>query len=171
MEPSHEYSVEDWLVHAVFGIGQITAVEEKGISGANVAYFRIQTADSTFWIPVDRMENQDLRPLFSKAEIQIVIAILLTPPEAMSSNHQMRKNDIHRVLLLNAPADSARLIRDLRARQRERGELNLEEHNALRALKQRLVDEWAMVTGEQADQVTSRIDDLLNTPHEPGQNE
>lgn len=165
MEPANEYSVEDWLVHSVFGIGQITGVEEKGISGAKVQYFRIQTADSTFWIPVDRADNQDLRPVSNMAEIQRVIRILLGPPEALSTKHQMRRNDIQRVLLLNTPADSARLIRDLRARQLQRGTLSLEELYALRALKQRLVEEWVVVTGEQAEQVVAKIDDLLNIYH------
>jgi RNA polymerase-interacting CarD/CdnL/TRCF family regulator len=171
MKPSHEYSVEDWLVHAAFGMGQITGIEEKGISGENVQYFRIQTADSTYWIPVDRMDNQDLRPVSSTAEIQVIIAILLGPPQAMATKHQIRKNDIQRVLLLNSPADSARLIRDLRARQRERGELNMDELNAMRALKQRLVEEWVFVTGEHAEQVDAKIDDLLNAYHPPAEND
>ena len=171
MEPAHEYSIEDWLVHSTFGIGQIVGVEEKDISGARVQYFRIQTADSTYWIPVNRMDNQDLRPVSSTAEIQMVIAILLRPPEAMSTNHLLRKNDIQRVLLLNTLTDSARLMRDLRARQQERGTLNLEELYAFRALKQRLIDEWVVVTGEKAKQVDAKIDDLLNTYHASAEND
>jgi RNA polymerase-interacting CarD/CdnL/TRCF family regulator len=161
MEYSHEYAIDDWLVHATFGIGQITGVEEKGISGENVHYFKIQTADSTFWIPVDRMDGQELRPVASAADIQMAVAILLKPPQAMSSNHLVRKNDIQRVLLLNTLADSARLIRDLRARQRERGELHITEMNTLRSLKQRLLEEWIVATGERTEKVAAKIDELL----------
>jgi CarD family transcriptional regulator len=161
MESSHEYTVDDWLVHATFGIGQIKGIEEKGISGANVHYFKIQTADSTFWVPVDRSDGQELRPVSSAAEIQMAVAILLKPPQAMSSNHLVRKNDIQRVLLLNTLADSARLIRDLRARQRERGELHITEMNILRSLKQRLLEEWIVATGEQTEKVAAKIDELL----------
>lgn len=163
MDSSHVYSVEEWLVHSVFGVGQIVGVEEKGISGEGVQYFRIQTADSTFWIPVDRMDGQELRPLSSAEEIEVVIDILQRPPKAMRSKHQMRRDDIRRVLLLNKPDDTARLLRDLRARQRERGELNMEELNSLRSLKQRLVDEWVAVTGESADTIAETIDELLNS--------
>ncbi|MFN2138214.1 MAG: CarD family transcriptional regulator [Candidatus Promineifilaceae bacterium] len=167
MESSHEYLIDDWLVHAAFGIGQIVGIEEKGISGTSVAYFKIRTTDSTFWVPVDRMDGEEMRPLFGIADIQLVIAALLRPPRAMPSNSQMRKNEIQRVLLLNSPVDSARLVRDLRARQRERGSLNLEELNAMRSLKRRLVEEWGMVTGSSADTIDSEIDDLLNARQPP----
>jgi len=80
----------------------------------------------------------------------------------MASDHKMRKSDIRRIQLLNTPEDMARLIRDLRARQRERGELGQEELNAMRALKQRLVEEWSVITGEKKDQVALRIDELLD---------
>jgi CarD family transcriptional regulator len=162
VESSHTYVVKDWLVHATFGIGQIVGVEEKGISGANVRYYKIRTADSTFWIPIDRMDGQELRPVCSAAEIQIAIAILLGPAETMASNHQIRKNEIQRILVLNTLAGSARLIRDLRARQRERGELHIAEMNTLRSLKQRLLEEWIVATGEQPEHVAARIDELLD---------
>lgn len=171
MASSHEYSVKDWLVHSAFGIGQIIGVEEKSISGTNVRYFRVRATNSTFWIPIDRMDGQELRPLSNAAEIEKVIAILLRPPKAMSPNHQLRRNEIQRVLLLRSPIDSARLIRDLRARQRERGGLNLEELNAMRSLKERLVEEWVLVTGEQAEAVASEIDDLLDSPQSPAEDD
>ena len=162
MDSSHAYSIEDWLVHTSFGIGQIKGIEEKSISGANVQYFKIQATESTFWIPVDRVNSEELRPLSTPLELQLAIAILLRAPKEMASDHKMRKSDIRRIQLLNTPEDMARLIRDLRARKRDRGELNLEELNAMRALKQRLVEEWSVITGEKKDQVALRIDELLD---------
>ena len=171
MEASNEYSVEDWLVHAFLGIGQIKAIELKSISGESVQYFRIKTTDSTFWIPVDRMDSQELRPLSTPVEVQLATAILLRPPKAMASDHKLRKNDIRRVQQNNTLEDIARLIRDLRARQRERGELAMEELNAMRALKQRLVEEWAIITGEKTDKIASKLEDLLNDQQPPADEE
>ena len=164
MEPSHAYSEEDWLVHTFYGIGQIKGVEVKRISGEKVSYFRIQTTDSTFWMPVDQMDSEVLRPLSSLEEIQLAIATLQRPPKSMSSDHNARKNRIRRVQLQNTPEDTARLIRDLRARQRDRGELNLEESSAIRTLKQRLVEEWSLVMDKKSEKVASRLDDLLDHP-------
>ena len=162
MESPHTYSIEDWIVHNVFGIGQIMSVEVKSISGAKVQYFRIQTKDSTFWIPIDRMNSAEMRPLSTKVEIQSVIAVLHRPSRAMSSDYKKRDNAIRCVRRENKLEDIARLIRDLRARQLERGELNLDELKAMRASKQQLVEEWSIVTGERKDKVASRLDELVN---------
>ena len=132
MKSSHAYSEQDWLVHTHYGIGQIKGIEVKGISGTQVSYFRIETADSTFWVPVDQMDSEKMRPLSTPEEIQLAIAVLQRPPQEMSSDHNARKNRIRAVNLQNSPEDIARLIRDLRGRQIIRGELNLEESSAIR---------------------------------------
>jgi hypothetical protein len=50
----------------------------------------------------------------------------------------------------------------LRARQREKGALNKTERSAFRTLKQRLVEEWAIVTDAKAEKIASKLDNLLN---------
>ena len=162
MNASHIYAVEDWLAHSYYGIGQIKGIEIKDISGASVDYFRIQTTDSTFWVPVDRMDNEKIRPVSTLEEFHLVIAILQRPPREMSRDHQARKNRIQRVQYQNMPADIARLIRDLRARQRDKGQYNLDENNAVRILRQRLADEWSVISGKNIEDVTSSLDALLD---------
>jgi CarD family transcriptional regulator, regulator of rRNA transcription len=156
------YDVGDWLVHTSYGIGQIKAVEVKDISGEKVSYFRIETVDSTFWVPVNRTDGDELRPLSSPEEVSEAAAILLRPPRTMSSDHKVRNNNIRSVTAENNFDDIARMVRDLQGRQRNRGESNYQERNAMRALKQQLVEEWALVTGEDEDTVARRIDALLN---------
>jgi len=162
MNASHIYAEEDWLAHSYYGIGQIKGIEAKGISGASVDYFRIQTTDSTFWVPVDQMDSEKMRPVSTLAEIQLAIAILQRPPQEMSPDHKVRKTRIQRVQLQNTLEDIARLIRDLRARQRDKGKYNLDENNAVRTLRQRLVDEWSVITGKNAENFTSSLDALLD---------
>lgn len=167
MDQTIAYTKKDWLVHTHYGIGQIKAIEEKGISGANVRYFRIETTDSTYWMPIDQMDSEKIRPLSSPEEIQLVIAVLSRPPQEMSADHNARKNRIRSVNLQNTPEGTARLIRDLRARQQKRGELSMEETSAIRSLKQKLVEEWSLVTGKNAEKIASKLDDLLNNHHLP----
>ena len=162
MNASHIYAEEDWLAHSYYGIGQIKGIEVKNISGASVDYFRIQTTGSTFWVPVDRMDSEKMRPVSTLEEFRLAIAILQRPPKEMSPDHQVRKTRIQRVQLQNTLEDIARLIRDLRARQRDRGKYNLGENNAVRTFKQRLVDEWSVVTGKNVESVTSSLDTLLD---------
>jgi RNA polymerase-interacting CarD/CdnL/TRCF family regulator len=79
----------------------------------------------------------------------------------MSSNHVARNNRIQRVTLQNSPNGVARLVRDLRARQRQKGALNLKESSAYKSLKKRLIDEWAVVKGINAEKAGQRLDDML----------
>ncbi len=161
MEPPHVYSEEDWLAHSSYGIGQIKGIEVKSISGAQVRYFRIQTTESTYWVPVDQMESEKMRPISTPEDIQLVIAILQRPPREMSSDHKIRKNRIQSVQLENTLEETARLIRDMRARQLDKGKYNMDENSVIRTLKQRLVEEWSIIMGNETESVAKRLDMLL----------
>jgi CarD family transcriptional regulator len=162
MDSSHTYCRKSWLVHSHYGIGQIEGIEVKGISGADVRYFRIQATDCTYWVPADQMDSELMRPVCSLEEIRLVISILQRPPKEMSSDHNVRKNRIQLVQLRNIPEDVARLIRDLRARQRNKGKYNLDENNVIRTLRQRLVDEWSIVADKSEKEIASTLDALLD---------
>lgn len=165
MEEAREYVKGDWIVHAHYGIGQIEGIDMKGISGEETRYYRVHASDSTFWVPVDQMDSEVLRPLSTPEAIQKAIAALQNPPKEMSSNYKTRQTRIRDVQLQNTPRAIARLIRDLRARQREKGALNKTERSAFRTLKQRLVEEWAIVTDTKTERVALRLENLLN-PHQ-----
>ena len=157
-----KYKTGDWVVHAYYGIGQIERVEEKGISGDETLYYRIQTADSIFWMPVEQIDSDLIRHIAGEEEIDDVITILNREPREMSSNHQTRKGRIRQTRLLNTPVAFARLIRDLRARQLMKGKLNLSERNAFDQFKKRLAEEWAVATGSTTEKISRKLENLLN---------
>ncbi len=162
MEESYIYSQGDWIVHSQYGIGKIKGVDVKDISGEKTDYYRIETSNSTFWMPVDQMDSDLLRPLSTPDEIQQAIVTLQKPAKEMSSNYKMRQNRIQTAQNRNTPKAIAQLIRDLRARQRDKGILNSSERSAFRNFKQRLVEEWVIVTGKKTEKIESKLDDLLN---------
>jgi RNA polymerase-interacting CarD/CdnL/TRCF family regulator len=162
MEESHAYSEGDWIVHSHYGVGQIEGVEVKSISGDDTRYFRITTTDSTFWVPVDQMNSEVLRPLSTPEEIQLAIGELQRPAKEMSPNSKVRQSQIQSVRILNTPGAIAQLIRDLRARKRDKGVLYSSERSAFDTLKQRLVQEWAIVTDAKTEEVASELDKLLD---------
>lgn len=162
MEETRAYATGDWIVHTRYGIGQIKGLDLKNISGEETRYYRVKATDSTYWIPVDKMDSDVLRSLSTPEEIEKAIAVLKNPPKEMSQNYKTRQSRIQKVQIRNTPRAIARLIRDLRERQREKGILNKTEREALRTLKQRLIEEWALVTGAQTEKVESRLNLLLN---------
>ena len=161
MKESSLYGDGEWIVHAHYGVGQIKGVEVKAISGEETRYFKVKTRDSIFWVPVDQIDSELLRPVSAPEDIQKAIATLRKAPQEMSSNYKTRQSRIQRVRQRNTPRAIARLIRDLRARKREKGILNSTERSAFRTLKKRLVHEWAVVADAETDDVASKLDDLL----------
>lgn len=165
MEETRVYLEGDWIVHSQYGIGRIKGVEVKNISGEETRYHKIKTTDSIFWMPVDQMNNEMLRPLSTPEEIQQAIAALQKPPEEMSSNYKIRQLRIQKAQSRNTPRAIAQIIRDLRAYRRKMGVLNSTERSAFRSLKQQLVEEWAIVTDTKTENIALKLDNLLN-PHQ-----
>jgi RNA polymerase-interacting CarD/CdnL/TRCF family regulator len=162
MEEVYTYSEGEWIVHSRYGIGKIEGIDVKEISGKKTSYFRITTTNSTFWMPVDQMDSDVLRPLSTPEEIEQAIVALQKPPEEMSSNFQIRQNQIQDAQIRNTPRAIALLVRDLRARRRDKGGLNSSERTAFRTLKQRLVEEWAIVMGAKTEKVESKLNNLID---------
>lgn len=164
MKKNHVHSKGAWIVHTNYGIGQIKGIDVKDISGEETHYYRIKAKDSTFWIPVDQLDGELLRPVSTQQEIQQAVAVLQKPPQEMSSNYKVRQQRIQKARIRNTPKAMARVIRDLRARRRKKGPLNTTERSAYQTFKQRLIEEWAVVTGNGVEKVTLKIDQLLNQP-------
>lgn len=162
MEEKNTYTQDDWIAHSSYGIGQIKGIDTKNISGTDTRYYRVKTNDSTFWIPVEQMDSEVLRPLSTPEEIQQAIATLQKPAETMSSNYKMRQKRIKRAYIRNTPKALARLLRDLRAYWRSKGILNSTERNAYKTIKQRLIEEWVLVKNTKAEKVESRIERFLD---------
>lgn len=162
MTETHTYSVDDWIVHSQYGIGQLKGVDVKGISGEEINYYRIETNDSTFWVPFDQMNGDKLRAVSTMEDIQQAIAVLQETPQEMSSNYKIRQIRIKEALVGNTPQAFAKIIRDLHALQRKKGILNQSERDSFRIIKQRLAEEWAIVTDGQTSEVMTKLENLLD---------
>lgn len=165
MAGPQQYIIGDWVVHSHYGTGQIEGIDLRSISGEETSYFRIKTTDSTYWIPVDQAASELLRPLATLEEIEQAIIILQKPPQQMSANHKIRRSCIRQAQLDNTPQAIAQMIRDLRGYRREKGILNETERNAFRTLKQRLIEEWSLVTGKKMKKVETELKKLLDLQH------
>lgn len=164
MENGCTFEIGEWIVHTNYGVGQIKKIETKCISGEEKRYYRVETADSTFWMPVEQMDSAILRPLSSPDELQEALEVIQDPAEEMSSNHKVRQSDIHNILQRNTARSMALLLRDLRAYKRKKGVLNNSESMVLRDIKQRFANEWAIVAGLSRDTAMSKLERVLN-PH------
>lgn len=157
----------DWLLHSSHGAGQITAIERKTISGEVNEYYRIELAEGTIWIPVDKIEEENVRSLVDEDELRKALEILRRPPKEMASSFNSRKSRIEQVRGDHALLATARLVRDLKGRQRRKGTLNEMERRALRHLSRRFAQEWAICAGVKFEQTRRKLNRILRNAATP----
>lgn len=154
------FSPGDWVVHRRYGIGEIVGTEMKEIGGPASEYYRIETDNSTIWIPTDQMDEELFRPLASRSQFQKALDVLKRPARPMKSNFRSRRQRIQQVKSENSLIDIARLVRDLWARKQEKSLTNTEE-SALRRFSKRFLAEWSVTMGCEVEEARKRMYTLL----------
>ena len=91
------YSVGDWIVHHIYGVGQVKRVEKKHVNQTKAMYYKVQANDSTFWIPVKTADSTHIRPLSSTSSLKRCLRILKKAPREMDSNYKKRENIINKI--------------------------------------------------------------------------
>ena len=154
-----ELAKGDWVVHLAHGIGQVTAIESKMVDDEETDFYRIETEDSTLWLPVGATLDERIRPVASQSKWKSILRLLRKPAKQMETAHQKRKKRIRDATLDGSLQSTAKLIRDLWGRKSERT-LNETESRALKRLTERFIKEWALsmdITEEEARQKFHQI--------------
>lgn len=160
-EMKETYAPEEWIVHCHYGVGQVLGTETKCISGEENDYYRIKTRNSTIWVAVGQLDENQFRPIATPQEFGEVLAILERPPRKMKANFNARKRRINQVKFKNSPLALARIVRDLWGRQSRRGSLSNTEHSALRRFTKRLLAEWSVCMQVDVKEAQKRLYALL----------
>ncbi len=138
-----QYIPGDWVVHRKHGLGQIKSLEEKHIGEKTNTYCKIRTPNVIIWLPIEKMNEDWLRPLASRGDIEAALEVLQRAPKAMSDNLNDRKNRIKKVDSYDAPVEIARLLRDLWALKKAKKTLSQAEEAALRHFTDCFLAEWS----------------------------
>jgi RNA polymerase-interacting CarD/CdnL/TRCF family regulator len=157
-----DYAQGDWVVHRYHGVGQIEGIERKSISSQEKVYFRIKTADKVIWMPFDQMDSEQIRPIMEEERFEEAVDVLEERPRAMAANFNTRKTQIKQATDNNIPKETAYLIRDLRARRRNKKGLSHVGRQALRTLTKRFVHEWAVCKNMTIKQARRKLDRKLS---------
>jgi RNA polymerase-interacting CarD/CdnL/TRCF family regulator len=156
------YTIGDKIVHAYYGVGQVVGIEEKILNDNTTTYFVVETRNSTFWLPVDKADNERIRPIASSETIEKkVVETLEADPREMASHYKTRKKRIKDVRLSGEIVPIARLVRDLTYRQFTKGNITDVESRNLEKLRNRLISEWARSVGATRRQVRKKIRKIL----------
>lgn len=150
----------DWIVHAYYGIGQITGIETKIIGKKKTKYYKTKTSNSTFFIPVDNPINDRIRPLSSIYKLNKAKKILKDHPENFPENHNERRKLISEFSSDRSMDTSAQIIRDLVYRKQNQG-LNDFEQKTLETTENLFVSEWAIIKDISEEQARAELEDII----------
>lgn len=159
------FNIGDWVSHPYHGVGKVTDLETKRLGGEESQFYRVETEDSTFWIPVQDAEEGRSRPVVSSKKLEETKAILSGEPEEMAQNYRTRQSRLQKIMAKGSLRGMARMIRDLAARRREKS-LNTIERRSYRHFRKSLIDEWSKVEGVSKQEVQANLRKLLRESRE-----
>jgi RNA polymerase-interacting CarD/CdnL/TRCF family regulator len=154
------YRIGDWVVHVVYGLGQVTGKAKKILEGEKHTYLEVKTSDSFYWIPVVTIDNNRVRPLASKNQFKYALNIIQKPPMKMAKGYLQRKKDISQTLKNGSLYSRVRMIRDLHGR-RATTKFNSNDYNVLINIKEQFLKEWTMVMDEDRNILETKLSEAL----------
>jgi RNA polymerase-interacting CarD/CdnL/TRCF family regulator len=167
---NHAYKIGDWIVHLMYGVGQIKKLEKRPIGGEEQLCYRVRTDDGTFWLPADNADNERVRPIASSRRIQRALKVLREAPRKMAKNFKTRQKRIRDVTMDGDLNTDMQLVRDLNARQLGKG-LNTTEQHALESITKRFSKEWALSKGMKVQEARQKLNQFLQEGRSKGKSE
>ncbi len=152
----------DHVVHTVYGVGVVDAVEEMEFDGRQKGmFYRLTFSESTtVWVQVQDLRDERLRPLTQKGELSRYRAVLKAPPTILDEDFQYRRQALEVRLKKHTFLNLCELVRDLHNLS-ELKTLNQHDVTLYKNARAALVQEWAMASGISAEKAEQEIEAML----------
>jgi RNA polymerase-interacting CarD/CdnL/TRCF family regulator len=150
----------DWIVHTYYGVGQIKSIEKKALGEDQSHYYKVESPNSTYFIPVENAENDRVRPIATKYRLRKVAKLLRGKPQELDEKHTVRKREISERLSEGSMESTAKLVRDLKGREKQFG-LNDYDNKVLDDLITRLAVEWSITEEMEPETAHEKLDSFL----------
>ena len=161
VEDTSSFSKGNWIVHCHYGIGQIKKVEKKRLDGQLNRFYKVQTDESTFWVPADQTDYERVRHLATNREIRRAINILKKPPQIIEDDHKERKAWIEKISANYSITSVATIVRELNAWKKIK-KLNSSDQKTLDRNRRLLLQEWSLIEGISIDEAHEKLKSILN---------
>lgn len=156
------FQIGDKVVHPLHGAGVIEDIVERTIDGAPAQYYALKLAldDTQIFIPTDACDKLGVRPVCSREQASALLRQLdsVTRGESKVWNQRYRENMLH--IRSGNLLEVAQVIKDLSARERERG-LSTGEKKMLASARHILESELAFALGQTPQAIAEIIEQKL----------
>jgi len=154
------FQIGDKVIHCVFGLGEITQIEEKPINGQLTNCYVVKITDLTIWIPIDDLQQNSLRLPTLPEEFVKVLPILSSPNEILVDDRVLRKHQLIEQLRDGQLASICRVVRDLTHFQHI-SKLNDQEKSILERAINTLLAEWSLSLGTPINLAHQAMESML----------
>ena len=154
------FQIGDKVIHCVFGLGEITQIEEKPINGQLTNCYVVKITDLTIWIPIDDLQQNSLRLPTLPEEFVKVLPILSSPNEILEDDRVLRKHQLIEQLRDGQLASICRVVRDLTHFQHI-SKLNDQEKSILERAINTLLAEWSLSLGTPINLAHQAMESML----------
>lgn len=156
------FRVGDRVVYPMHGAGTIEGIEQKEILGKTHKYYVLQLpiSDMKVMIPVDNTEEIGLRDVIEPSEVPKVLEVLKQDSTPMSNNWNRRYRTNLEKIKSGDIYEVASVVRNLSARNKERG-LSTGERKMLESAKEILLSELILASDWDREEAISIIEEIL----------
>jgi RNA polymerase-interacting CarD/CdnL/TRCF family regulator len=157
------FNVGDRVVHWIYGLGEIVALEERVLTGQKMAYYVVKIQDMTVYVPADDKAKGRLRSPTSERGFKKLFEILSGPGESLSENRHERKSLLHTKLEDGKAETVCQVIRDLYSYEQKK-QLNDDDKSILNRARRSLLTEWEFALSVPPAQAELELHRLLKHP-------
>ncbi len=136
-----KFQVGDTVMHWNYGLGQITGMEERVVTGKSQLYYVLRIKDLSIWVPADKSAGDRMRVPTSARSFKRLLAVLGGSAEELSDDRRERKLQLHTKMSEGTAESICHVLRDLTSRELNRP-LNDDDRATLERARGLLLGEW-----------------------------
>jgi len=160
-----QFKAGDYIVHPVYGLGQVARLEERQLAGDELRLYYVIVADkSTVWVPVNGDAATPLRQVTPKHEMDRYRGVLKSSPAPLAKEHSKRRLAVAERLRQGSFQSLCEVVRDLAARAQKKSFYDAEA-TLLEKIRITLCREWAAAEGLSLAEAIQEVEVLLG--HQP----
>lgn len=157
------FKIGDKAVHPKHGVGEVTSIESREISGNRTQFYSLRMLGSGEKVLVATRAAEEglLRQIISRNEAKKVLDVLRSEEVAVTAQPWNRRSrEYNEMLHSGSPFEVAKVVRDLTRRGGDK-ELSYNEKKLLKYARTRLVTELAIARRCKESRVENDIDGIL----------
>ncbi len=157
------FNVGDQVVHWIYGLGKVVALEERVLTGQKMIYYVVKVQNMMVYVPADDKAKLRLRLPTSEHGFKKLFEILSGPGESISEDRRERKSLLYKKLEDGQAETICQVIRDLSSYELVRP-LNDDDKSILNRAKRSLLGEWEFALSVSPAQAELELHRLLKHP-------